>query len=405
MARLIRPQSAAFTMFVAALVGLPALAIDMSLPGLSAITAGLGVDLGLGSLTLSTFLVGFGASQLVFGPLSDRYGRRPVLAWGLSLYVLGGLACAVAPTFRLLLAARVVQGAGAAAGTVLAIAMVRDCFEGAAAHSRLAYVNAVMNVAPMVAPVIGSFMLVLVSWRGIYGLLAGIGVLIWLLAATGVPETIRQRNPYATRPLTLLRSYLRVLRHRRATGHSLVGCALFANMFAFISGSPAVFIDQLGLSRPAFSGIFALTSAGLVVGALAAGRLAHTRVAHWFLSGGLIAMLLASAGLLAMSLAGGVSVVAATALLLLDYIAVGFAMPSVVHGAIEPFPEMAGVASAVNGSVRMAGGAIASAVVTALYTGTSFAMTAAMALFAATGLVLWRAMLMPRRRLAVAGGD
>jgi DHA1 family bicyclomycin/chloramphenicol resistance-like MFS transporter len=277
---MIRTESALFTLFIAALVGLPPLAIDMSLPGLSAITSGLGVDPGLGSLTLTTFLTGFGVSQLFFGPLSDRFGRRPVLAGGLLFYLLGGLACALAPNFGFLLAARVVQGFGAAAGTVLAIAMVRDCFEGAAAQRRLAYVNAVMNVAPVIAPVIGSGMLALVSWRGIYGLLAIVGAAIWLLSLAFVPETIRQRDPSATRLFSLLHSYGRVLRHRGAIAHTLIGGTLFANMFSFISGSPLVFIDQLGLSRPAFSGIFALTSGGLVVGALTAGRLAHAPVSR-----------------------------------------------------------------------------------------------------------------------------
>jgi DHA1 family bicyclomycin/chloramphenicol resistance-like MFS transporter len=396
---MIRPQSALFTLFVAALVGLPPLAIDMSLPGLSAITAGLGVDNGLGSLTLTTFLAGFGASQLIFGPLSDRFGRRPVLAVGLSFYAIGGLICAAAPSFTVLLTARVLQGAGAAAGTVLAIAMVRDCFEGAAAQARLAYVNAVMNVAPVIAPVIGSLMLALVSWRGIYGLLAGVGTLIWAASVSLLPETIRQRNPTATRPAILLRSYARVLRHRRSIGHSLVGLTLFANMFSFISGSPLVFIDQLGLSRAAFSGIFALTSAGLVVGALSAGRLAHAPASRWFLRGGLVVMLFASLSLLAMTLTGHFSALGAAALLLLDYIAVGFALPSSVHGAIEPFPDMAGVASAVNGSVRMAGGAIAGGVVTALYSGTPFAMTASMSLFALCGLGVWVMTLLPGRGL------
>jgi DHA1 family bicyclomycin/chloramphenicol resistance-like MFS transporter len=402
---MIRTESALFTLFIAALVGLPPLAIDMSLPGLSAITSGLGVDPGLGSLTLTTFLTGFGVSQLFFGPLSDRFGRRPVLAGGLLFYLLGGLACALAPNFGFLLAARVVQGFGAAAGTVLAIAMVRDCFEGAAAQRRLAYVNAVMNVAPVIAPVIGSGMLALVSWRGIYGLLAIVGAAIWLLSLAFVPETIRQRNPTATQLGSLLRSYGRVLSHRGAIAHTLIGGALFANMFSFISGSPLVFIDQLGLSRPAFSGIFALTSGGLVVGALTAGRLAHAPVSRWFLPGGIAGMVVASLGLCGLAVSGHLTATAAAALLLVDYIAVGFALPRSVYGAIEPFPDIAGVASAANGAIRMLGGAVAGGVVTALYDGTAFAMTTSMLLFAAAGGALWLWLLRPRVVVLGAAAD
>lgn len=389
---LIRPTSPWFTVFLAALVGMPALSIDMSLPGLSIITGALGVPIGSGSLMLTTLLTGFGGAQLIFGPVADRFGRRPVLLAGLVLFALAGVACAVATGFGWLLVARAVQGIGAAAGTVLAFAMVQDCFEGEAARRRIATINTVMALAPIVAPIIGAFVLGIAGWRGIFAVLGGFGTLLLAVTALGSAETIRATNPNALRPSGLLQSYRRAVTHRVAFGNTLVGALGFGNLFSFISGSPLVYVDQLGVSRPGFALIFAGASAGLMVGSLLVGRLKR--------GGGLMVVgmaicVLSGAGLLALHVAGAFTVLPSVALLVLNAFGCGFIFPNATHGAIAPFRDMAGVASAVSGAVRMAGGAAASAVLKPLYDGTPLAMSLGIFGSSALAVLVWLLMVRP----------
>jgi DHA1 family bicyclomycin/chloramphenicol resistance-like MFS transporter len=382
----IRPHQVAFTLLLAAMVGMPALSIDMSLPALSIITNALGVSDAAGPLTLTTLLAGFGATQLVFGPVSDRFGRRPVLLLGLGLFGVAGLLCMVAPSLPFLLGARLLQGIGAAAGTVLAFAMVRDCFEGHDAARRIATINAVMAVAPIVAPVIGAGVLALAGWRGIFAVLAAFGLGLWAVAAAGAPETIRVRNAQALRPSGLLRAYGRVLRDRSGFGHVMIGAFAFGNLFSFISGSPLVYVDQLGLKRAAFAVIFAAASAGLMAGSLVVGRL---KWGSQLMPAGLCLGLAASLGMLALYLSGHFTPIPSAALLVLNSFACGMVFPTATHRAIDPFPDIAGVASALTGAVRMAGGAVASAVMAPLYDGTPLAMSLGLTLFAGAGLATW----------------
>jgi DHA1 family bicyclomycin/chloramphenicol resistance-like MFS transporter len=397
---LIAPKSVFFTVLLASFAGLPALATDMSLPGLGAMVLDLGTAPAQGALSLSVFLAGFGVAQLAFGPLSDRYGRRRLLLVGLVMFTLGGLLCAVADDIAMLLVARLVQGAGAAAGTVLAVAMVRDCFEGPAAHARLSYVSATMSLAPIVAPIVGAGLLQIGSWRLVFDVLCASGVVLWLVVALATPETIRQRNPDAIRLAGLLGSYRRAVSHRSAFAHTLIGAAQFANMFAFISGSPLVYIQQMGLHGGAYALVFAAASGGLTIGSLGLGKLSRKPWARHALPVGLVVSTLASLALLALSLSGGFSLWRSVPLLVLDYIACGVVMPSAAHGGVEPFPDMAGVASALNGAIRMLGGVISGVLVALLYDATPLAMCLSMAAFATLALAVWLVRLGQARAVA-----
>ena len=387
--RFLKPETALFTVVLAAMVGMPALAVDMSLPALSVITNSLGAEPALGGLTISTLLVGFGFTQLAFGPLSDRYGRRPVLLIGLALFWIAGALCGLSLNLPMLLAARLLQGIGAAAGTVLAFAIVRDCFEGAAARTRLAYVSAVMNLGPVIAPVIGAFVLELAGWRGIFGVLTVIGLVLWGVVALAVPETIRARNPRAMQLGGLLASYARAIANRRAFAHMLLGALLFGDLFSFISGSPLVYINHFGLSSRQFAMIFAVTSAGLMTGSLVVGKFDHERIAPLFMPAGIVLASLAGILMLGLHTTGLLSLPGSIVLLVVNAFACGLAFPNATHGAIDPFPDMAGVASALNGALRMAGGALSSALMAALYDGTPLAMATGIAAFSLASLILW----------------
>lgn len=392
----IPPAAFLFTVFLAALVGMPALSIDMSLPGLSVITAGLGAPAASGSLMLTTLLAGFGGAQLAFGPLSDRFGRRPVLLVGLATFAVAGAMCAVSANFAWLLAARALQGIGAAAGTVLAFAMVQDCFEGDAARRRIATINTVMALAPIVAPIIGAFVLGLVGWRGIFAVLCGFGSILFLVALLGSAETIRARNPRALHPAGLWRSYRRALTEPVAITNTLLSALAFADLFAFISGSSLVYVDQLGVARSGFALIFASASAGLMAGSLLVGRM---RAGAEMLPVGLVLCTLAGAGLLGMRLADHFLLLPSVLLLVVNAFGCGLIFPNAIHAALAPLRDIAGVASAVNGALRMAAGALASAALKPLYDGTALAMSLGIFISAAGALLLWVVLLRPRRNV------
>jgi DHA1 family bicyclomycin/chloramphenicol resistance-like MFS transporter len=197
------------------LAALPPLSIDMPLPALVAVTQSLHTQSSLAGLTLSVFMAGFAVSPIVYGPLADRNGRRPLLMAGLLLFVVGGLGAAAAPSIGLLLVSRLVQGAGAGAGMTLAFAIVRDLFVGKEAQTRLAFIAVVANVAPIIAPTVGAVLLGLVGWRGIYGATVLAGVLLLTTVGLGLAETLPPHKRASAVTLRGLgRDYGSVFSHR-----------------------------------------------------------------------------------------------------------------------------------------------------------------------------------------------
>jgi DHA1 family bicyclomycin/chloramphenicol resistance-like MFS transporter len=187
----IRPASTAFTLLLGFLVALPSFGVDMSLPAVTATGAALGVAPARAGLTMSLFMVGFAVAPLFYGPASDRYGRKPIVVFACMLFIIAGVGCALAPSLPSLLMWRVVQGAGAGASMTIALAIVRDLFEGQAARSKLSYVANAMMVVPMIAPTAGAALLAVGGWRIIHAVLAGVGLLLLLAILLGFTESAR----------------------------------------------------------------------------------------------------------------------------------------------------------------------------------------------------------------------
>ncbi len=374
-------RSLAYTCFLGALSALPPMSIDMGLPALERITRALDTTPAMANMTLSIFLLGFATAPLILGPLSDRFGRRPILLVGLCVFTLAGLACAGAQSIRMLLLVRLIQGAGAGAGAVLPLAIVRDVFEGTEARSRLAYVTLVLGLAPAIAPSLGAVVLNVAGWRGIYALLFFGGVALLLAVFFGFEETRDPSHSHALRPAQLLRSYGHVLGNRATLGYALVNGLTFACMFAYISGSPLVFITGFGVSERVFGLIFCCTAIGTMSGAILVGRLGarHLRPAS-ILNGGLALGVACSAGLTLLSATGHAHVATLLPLLFLSNSAYGVIGPNASHEALLPMARLAGVASAVLRSLQMILGAAASAATSMLSGGNAaLAMTSVMA--------------------------
>ena len=381
-----------------------ALSIDMGLPALPGLATALHAPQRDGALTLSLFLAGFALAQLAFGPLSDRFGRRPTLLGGCVLFSLGSAACTLAPGMPTLLAARLLAGCGAGAGMVVVLAVIRDLFEGARARSHLSTLNLIRAIAPIVAPSIGAWVLRVSSWRGIYALLTGFGMLVTLMASRGLGESLRRPDPHALRLRRLAANYRDMLAHPEAFGHVLVNALAFGSLFAYVAGSPLLMTRVLGLSPAQYGIVFAGTALGIVGGASTSKYLGNRHVpAHRPLTAGLCMALVAACMLVVLGWLPQAGLAAYLPLLLLGTFSYGLISPNAVHGALHPMPHIAGVAGASLGFVQMATGAAASALVAWFDDGRSaHSMSLTMVLCCAGALLTYLVVARPaqRRRLA-----
>lgn len=399
----IRPNSLGFTLLLGALAALPPLSIDMGLPALTALGASFHASPAATGLTLSLFMAGFATAQLAFGPLSDRYGRRPILLTGCGIFALASIVCAGAPSINALVACRFIEGAGAGAGTVLALAIVRDLFDGAAARAKFSYINLVTTVAPMVAPMIGGWILLIANWRAIYGVLAAGGFILTLIVVLGLGESLTRPDLGVIAPRRLVANYTRVLGNRICLGYALVNGLSFGCMFAYVAGSPLVMLNVLGVSTTVYGWLFASTALGIMAGSFLNGRLSARGVPpSQLLTTGLLLAVASAIALVLVSMGHDVRVAVLMPLLVLNTFCLGLIVPNATHGALQPMPEIAGVAAAVVGFTQMMlGGTLASALVAFLYDGhTATAMTGVMTLFAIASLAVYAGIVRPAEKRA-----
>jgi DHA1 family bicyclomycin/chloramphenicol resistance-like MFS transporter len=249
------------------LVGLAPLAIDTYLPGLPGLAHGLHVSEAYGQLTLTACLLGLGLGQLVFGPLSDALGRRAPLLVGLVAFAAASLACAVAPSIGALIALRFAQGLTGATALVIAPAMVRDSFGGRTAAPMFAVLQVVTGVAPVIAPLAGSALLRITTWRGIYVALAAFGLLLYAVVFVALAETHPRAARQAVGPRSALSTFSALWHDRQFVALAGAFALTFASLFAYISGSSFVLEGIYGLSPQLYGVVFAVNASGLVLAA------------------------------------------------------------------------------------------------------------------------------------------
>jgi MFS transporter, DHA1 family, multidrug resistance protein len=384
-------QGSLFALFLGALAALPPISIDMALPALGRIAHTLHVSPGMAQLTLSFFMAGFALSPIAYGPLSDRYGRRPMLLLGLALFTLGGFACAASGSLDLLLLARFVQGAGAGSGMSLAMAMVRDLFVGKKAQGRLAVITVVTNTAPMIAPALGAALLAHSGWRAIYIATGVCGLVLLLFILFSLQETAPRHHPQHEPLLTvMLRAYRRGFGHRRAMAYIVLNALGFSWMFAYITGSPLIFIDTFHTSTSLFAILFACTGAGALVGATLNGRLAQRGVeSKWLILGAVSTAACCTSALVILTVTRSMSLWSFLPLLALTTASYGMLDPSAAHGALEPLGEVAGVGGGLLASMQMLFATGTSSVVAMLFPRVGvIAMTGSMCMLSVLALAL-----------------
>jgi DHA1 family bicyclomycin/chloramphenicol resistance-like MFS transporter len=345
------------------LTALGPLTIDMYLPSLPAITTDLATTAAAVQLTLTGTLIGLAFGQLLVGPLSDAFGRRWPLLGGIAVHMLASVFCVIAPNVAVLGALRVLQGLGAAAAAVVAMAMVRDLFTDNAAARLFSRLMLVVGVAPILAPTIGGLVLNWTSWRGVFVVLTVVAVSISAVSALVLPETLPVEKRRGGGVPGTVRDYGRLLTDRVYVGLILVAGLAMAALFAYVSGSSYVFQDGYGMSEQQFALIFAGGAVGLIGATQFNVRLLRRWTPQQIMSAALLAGLAFGLVFLVLAVTGVGGLAGLLIPLWLVLATVGLAMPNAPALALSRHGEAAGTAAALLGAVQFGVGALAAPLV------------------------------------------
>jgi DHA1 family bicyclomycin/chloramphenicol resistance-like MFS transporter len=385
-----RLRHAELVLILAVLSLIAPLAIDMYLPALPFIAASLGATDAQAQLTLPTYFAGFAIGQAFYGPIADRFGRKPPLYFGLALYIFASIGCALAPNIETLIALRFLQAAGGCAGTVVARAMVRDLFTGADAIRVYSRVLLVFGVGPILAPMIGSGVLLWFGWREIFFLLTAIGVLSMILIFVRMPESL---NPAHVKPLRLesiIVGYWRLFTHRNFVGYALTGGTMMAGTFAYIAALPFVIVNIYGHPSSYFSWVFGINAVGFIIASQINVRTQRTYSPERVLLTALLLQMAAAAVFVIDVLAGWGGLFGILIPLFIWIATMGFVIPNTTGLAMGPFAANAGAASAMLGVLQFVLAAVSSGLVAAAADGTALPMVGCMALFSLAALLINR---------------
>ena len=389
------PSSTLLILLLGAIAAVAPLAIDMYLPALPAIASDLKAPDSQIQLSLALFMLGFALCQLAYGPLSDRCGRRPILLFGLTLFSLASLACALAGSIEQLLVARTVQALGGGASAVVINAVVRDLYRGVAAARVFSLVILSMTLAPLLAPNLGGLLLTLCGWRSIFLLLGLLGLALTLLVALRLPETLPADKRQQPGWRAVGAGYAQVLRHRQAMGNLLCSAFAFGGMFAFITASPFVYIDYFGVEPSRYGILFGCNVVLLMLANGINSRVIQRTGLYPMILGASGAQCLIGALLLLLVLGGAASLPLMVLGSALFIGLLGLLAPNTSAAVVSPFDTGAGSASALLGMARFTTGGVAAVTVAALEDGTPLPMVAVMAAFALLGLLSFLSLARP----------
>lgn len=358
---------------LAALVAFGPLSIDMYLPSLPLIADDLGAVQSEIQLTISSFLIGLFVGMLVYGPLSDKLGRRPLLLVGISFYLVASVACILASSAQWLIAFRFLQALGAASASVLARAIVRDLFPISEAARVLSLMHLVTMIATLIAPLVGGYLILLAGWRALFGVLFIFALVVLVFCIWKIPET-HHGSSRGTSFAAVYKAYGNILLQPVAVGYILCMSLTFAGMFAFITASPFVYIDYFGVSPQAYAWLFSMNVGGIIllvslnaryVGQWGTQRLLWLGASQAAVSG----LVLFCATLFDI---GGLTLIV---LALFSFVSVtGVLGANCMASLLSRFPEQAGAAAGIAVATQFGIGALASGLVSGLHDGTPWVM-------------------------------
>lgn len=361
-----------------ALTAIGPFSTDMYLPAFPAMAEGLHTTLGEIERTLAIYLVGLALSQMIYGSLADRYGRKRPLIGGLALYTASSVGCALAGDVQILLVCRVLQALGAAAGMVVPRAVVRDHYSTQGAARALSMMMLVMGLAPILAPLAGG-QLVDFGWRSLFWTMAALGMALLLAVVLVMRESLAPENVVSLNWRVVLGNYRALLRHRGFMAHSLAGGLCQAGMFAYIAGSPHLFIQVYGVAVQHYGLFFGSNAAVLIVGAQLSAFLLRRHSSLVLQRRALTGLALAALAGLAMALSGVISLWLAMAYIQVYMFSNGFVNPNSAALALSEQGRRLGAASAVLGTLQYSCAALASAAISLWQVDSALPLTTIMA--------------------------
>ena len=386
---MIKPGSLALTILLGLLSAVGPFSTDMYVPSMPGIGTAFGATTQQVQLTISSYLVGFAVGQIVYGPLSDRYGRKPVLVAALLLYCTATLLCPISTSIDMLIVLRLFQAFGGCGATVLARAVVRDLYAGARAGREMAIIAVVMGLAPLVAPLIGGVLETYFDWRAIFVVMALIGLECLALVWWYLPETLKERAAEPVSLVSVLKSYRILLSERSYLAHLSIVAFAYAGLFAWISGATFVLQELYALTPITFAAAFAAGSTGFLLGTTIAARLVIRLGLSRIIGLGCVALSIggvAMATATALGLDTALTVVLSAAVYLFG---LGLALPQAMAAALTPFPERAGAASSLLGFVQQSAASLCGALVGAWLGASAWPIAAPMALLGLAALAVW----------------
>lgn len=344
------------------LMGFASISTDLYLPAMPLMGRSLGAEAGMIELTISGYLIGFSLGQLLWGPISDRYGRRPSLAAGMIMFVIGSAGCALADSADQLIVWRIVQAVGACAGVALSRAMVRDLYQGNRAARMLSTLITVMAIAPLIGPSVGGRIAAFSGWRAIFWVLVGVGM-VTLAALLTIPETLphgkRNREPLAR---AMVR-YLEIMRDKRVLGYIGAGAFLYAGMYAYVAGTPSAYISYYHVPAERYGLLFGLGIVGIMLANIINSRLVLRHGYDRVLAGGCVICAAASIATAVAAGSGWGGLWGLVVPLFVFASSTGLIVANSITGAMALFPERAGAVSALTGALQYGSGILGSGLI------------------------------------------
>ncbi len=362
-----------------ALTAIGPFAIDMYLPAFPTIAANLGVPRGDVERTLAAYLIGLAMAQVFYGPMADRYGRKPPLLAGLALFMIASLGCALSGSVEALTGWRVVQAMGGAAGIVIPRAVIRDHYETHEAARAMSLLMLIMGLAPILAPLAGGQLLAITSWRSLFWVMLAGGAILMSAVILIMKESLAPERVVPLRWETILRNYRDLFAHRGFMAHSLAGGFGQAGMFAYIIGSPRVFIELYGVPPQYYGLLFGTNALSLIVCSQISARLLRTYTPRQLQRRALTSLACASLAAVALTLVGWMTL-PLLMLCLISYMgSQGFVNPNSAALALSDQGKRLGAASALLGTLQLSCGALAGFAVSAWQTDSALPLTTTLA--------------------------
>ncbi|MCE6990850.1 multidrug effflux MFS transporter [Dyadobacter sp. CY323] len=375
-------------LILGSLTALGPFSIDMYLPGFPAIAKDLHTTAAKVSLSLSGFFIGISFGQLLYGPLLDRFGRKKPLFIGLSVYIIASIGCAVTTSIEGLIVMRVIQAIGSCAATVASVAMVRDLFPVSESAKVFSLLLLVVGVSPMIAPTVGGYVTAAFGWHTVFWILAAMGVAILAATVLWLPDSYKPDKTMSLKPKPIIENFIAVVRNPQFFTYSLTGAVAFSGLFAYVSGSPLVFMEVFHTDEKVYGWIFAFLSIGFIGSSQLNTLFLRKYTSEQVVNIALICQVIIAFTFLAAALNGLLTLPTTIAFLFFFLCCVGYTFPNAAALSLAPFTKNAGSASALMGAFQMGAGTLISIAISLFEVPSVVPMVGSMAISASVALTI-----------------